>query len=97
MAEKCDICGHETSVLDHGTGKYAEKMVCGLCEDRNFREQLLRVENNKLKDDRAALVLVAGKCVALIDAQVQKGECNKTYSLIRNELNHELVKLGLGI
>jgi hypothetical protein len=42
--EACEVCGHETSVLDNGTGKYAEKMVCGLCEDRNFREQLLNVK-----------------------------------------------------
>lgn len=49
MPDKCDVCGHETIMLDHGTGKYAEKMVCGLCEGGNFREQLLRVEIAELK------------------------------------------------
>lgn len=104
MPDKCDVCGHETSVLDRGTGEYAEKMVCGLCEDRNFREQLLRVEiaelkdeRGSLKDDRTKLVLAAGKCVMLIDHAVVNGECNKIYAAIRNTLNAELDSLGIGL
>lgn len=51
MTDKCDVCGHETNILDHGTGKYAEKMVCGLCEYGNFSEQLLRVEIAELREE----------------------------------------------
>lgn len=50
---KCEVCGHKTSVLQSGTGSYADKMVCGLCEDRNMREQLLRL---KITTARQALV-----------------------------------------
>lgn len=97
MKDKCDVCGHETAVLDNGTGEYAEKMVCKLCESRNYGMQLLRLEIGKLKDDRAALVLAAGKCIALVDQEVSAGRCNKTYSMVRNMLNHELAKLGCGL
>lgn len=55
--EACEICGHETGVLDHGTGKYAEKMVCGLCEDRNFAEQLLGLKIAELEAEIKSLVI----------------------------------------
>ncbi|MHA2086309.1 MAG: hypothetical protein ACXAB9_11075 [Candidatus Thorarchaeota archaeon] len=55
--EECEVCGQETDVLDQGTGKYAEKLVCKLCEDRNFREQLLRVKIAELEAGIKSLVI----------------------------------------
>lgn len=95
--DKCDVCGHETSYLEQGYGEHHGQMLCKLCDDRIYKILNLNGEVNSLKEGRAALVLAAGKCIALIDGEVSKGRCNKVYSLIRNTLNHELENLGIGL
>lgn len=80
MADKCDVCGHETSVLDHGTGEYAEKMVCGLCEDRNFREQLLRVEVGELR----------GKLEGFTKAKISIGKRDEVIEAAKKRLANQL-------
>ena len=95
MKEKCDVCGHETSYLEAGIGEYEGKKLCKLCDSRIHEIRGLKGEISKLKDDRAALVLAAGKCVASIDTEVSMGLCNATYSLIRNTLNGVLEDLGI--
>ena len=49
----CEICGHETPILDYGTGAYAEKLVCGLCDSRNFTEKSLRLDIKSLAGELA--------------------------------------------
>lgn len=94
---KCDICGHETHYLEEGIGQYEGKKLCKMCDSRVYEIKTLEGTVSILKDQRAALVLAAGKCIALIDADVSHGICNKTYSLIRNTLNKELEDLRLRI
>jgi len=52
---ECEACGFETSILDHGTGKYAAMMVCGRCESQNFSEQRLRVTISDLETSKQKL------------------------------------------